>query len=148
MGKLDLVLPYSIVEKFLVRARTVYPQLLSYGIVGVFTNLTCYGLYILLTLSWLDPKVAVSLLYPIGAIFGYLGHSRFAFSYTGTHKRGISRYLQAHFLGYLINISILYVYTDLLGYPHPLIQAIAVFAVAGVLFVLFRYYVFPQRPLT
>jgi putative flippase GtrA len=125
-----------------------FQQFFSFGIVGVLTNLFGYGLYLLLTWSWLDPKVAVSFLYPIGAIIGYLGHSRFAFSYTGTHERGISRYLQAHFLGYLTNLSILYVFTDLLGYPHSLIQAIAVFAVAGVLFVLFRHYVFSQRSLT
>ncbi len=136
-------------EKTMLSLKLATPQqFLSFGIVGVLTNLFGYCLYLLLTWSWLDPKVAVGFLYPIGAIIGYLGHSRFAFSYTGSHKRGISRYLQAHLAGYLTNLSILYVFTDLLGYPHPLIQAIAIFAVAGILFILFRFYVFPQRSLT
>ena len=123
-------------------------QIVRYGLVGVFNNSVGYLIYLLLTWRLLDPKVAVTLLYPIGAFIGYYGNSRFAFSYSGSHLKGLTRYITAHVIGYVSNILILFVFVDFLGYRHFVIQAIAIFAVAGILFVLFRYYVFQQRTLT
>jgi putative flippase GtrA len=91
--------------------------------------------------------VAVTLLYPIGALSGYIGHSKFAFLYSGSHLFGVLRYVFAHLIGYGLNITILYICVDLLGYLHQLIQALAIFVVAGILFLMYRYYVFPQKAL-
>ena len=122
-------------------------QITRYGLVGLLNNSLGYLIYLLLTWYWLDPKVAVTVLYPIGALLGYFGNSKLAFFYSGSHLFGLLRYVLAHFIGYGTNIAILYTFVDLLGYPHPFIQAIAIFVVAGVLFLLFRYYVFPQKAL-
>ena len=119
-------------------------QMVRYGLVGVLINLLGFLIYLSLTWLRLDPKFAVTLLYPIGAFLGYIGNSRFSFDYSGSHLSGILRYVVAHIVGYVTNILILYFFVDLLGYPHPLIQAIAIFIVAGVLFLQFRYYVFTQ----
>lgn len=124
-----------------------WPQLASYGLIGAAVNLAGFVIYLLLTCKWLDPKFAVTILYPIGALMGYYGNSQFAFYYSGSHLYGLLRYVFAHLIGYGTNIAILYTFVDLLGYSHPLIQAIAVFVVAGILFLLFRYYVFPQKSL-
>ena len=118
-------------------------QLAKYVAVGLVANGIGYTVYLLVTWVGLDPKVAITLLYPFGALIGYFGHFKIAFLYCGSHSKSIFRYLQAHIVGYSLNFVILYCFVDLLGYPHPLIQAFAVFAVAGVLFFLFRYYVFP-----
>lgn len=123
----------------------LFYQVLAYGLVGVTHNLFTFVLFLLLTWKWLDPKIAVTLLYPVGALIGYLGNAKLSFSFSGAHLMGLYRFFIAHIVGYLTNILILFVFVDLLGYPHFLIQAIAIFAVAGVLFFLFRYYVFPQR---
>ena len=123
----------------------LFYQVLAYGLVGVTHNLFTFVLFLLLTWKWLDPKIAVTLLYPVGALIGYFGHAKLSFSFSGAHLMGLHRFFIAHVVGYLTNILILFVFVDLLGYPHFLIQAIAIFAVAGVLFFLFRYYVFPQR---
>ena len=122
-------------------------QLAPYGLVGIVVNAVGFVIYLLLTWKWLEPKMAVNLMYPIGALLGYFGNSKFAFSYSGSHLFGILRYVLAHLIGYGINIAILYTFVDLLGYPHSLIQAIAIFVVAVVLFLLFRNYVFPQKAL-
>ena len=119
-------------------------QLLRYGAVGIFNNLLGYLLYILLTWLWIDPKMAITLLYPIGAITSYFGHAKYAFSYNGGHWNGFARFVIAHCIGFGINIGLLYLFWNLLGYPHQLVQAFAIFIVAGVLFLLFRYFVFPQ----
>jgi len=51
-----------------------------------------------------------------------------------------------HPIGYLANLALLYVFTDRLGYPHQVVQAAAIFVVAGILFLLFRFFVFPAVP--
>lgn len=121
-------------------------QIGRYAVVGILNNLRGYLTYLLLTWLWLDPKVAVSLMYPLGAFFAYFGHARYSFSYVGSKFMGAIRYFFAHLVGYLSNIGILYLLSDKLGYPHQLVQLLAITMVAGLLFILFRYFVFPRRP--
>lgn len=121
-------------------------QLLRYAVVGLLTNAAGYLVYLALTWLWLEPKAAVSVLYPIGVLMGYFGHARYSFAYEGTFGRGLARYLAAHAAGYALNVSLLYVFSDRLGYPHEAVQAAAIFLVAGVLFLLFRFFVFPHAP--
>ena len=121
-------------------------QVVRYGKVGVLNNLLGYLIYLMLTWLWLDPKLAVTLMYPIGAVTAYFGHAKYAFSYTGCRWHGILRYALAHLIGYGANIGILHVFSDYLGYPHQMVQAVAICAVAGILYLLFRYFVFPTGP--
>lgn len=120
-------------------------QVVRYGMVGVLNNLLGYLIYLLITWLWLDPKVAVTLMYPIGAVTAYFGHSRYSFAYSGRTSRGILRYAIAHLIGYGANIGMLYVFSDRLGFPHQLVQALAIVAVAGILYLMFRYFVFRNR---
>ncbi|MCY1546854.1 GtrA-like protein [compost metagenome] len=114
--------------------------------VGVLNNLLGYLIYLVVTWVWLDPKVAVTLMYPIGAVTAYFGHAKYAFAYSGQTSHGIARYVIAHLIGYGANIGLLYVFSDRLLFPHQLVQAVAIVGVAGILFLLFRYFVFPNRP--
>lgn len=121
-------------------------QVVRYGVVGVLNNLLGYLIYLVVTWVWLDPKVAVTLMYPIGAVTAYFGHAKYAFAYSGQTSHGIARYVIAHLIGYGANIGLLYVFSDRLLFPHQLVQAVAIVGVAGILFLLFRYFVFPNRP--
>jgi putative flippase GtrA len=126
---------------------STYPalrQIIRYGVVGVFNNLLGYLIYLLITFYWLDPMVAVSLLYPVGVAIGYFGHSKYAFVYQGKNTRALVRYLTAHLISYGLNLLILYIFWEKLKFPHQIVQAAAIFIVAGVLFLLFRYFVFPH----
>jgi putative flippase GtrA len=118
--------------------------LARYGVVGVLNNLLGYLIYILVTLLWLDAKVAVTLMYPIGAVTAYFGHARYSFAYSGRTSFSVVRYSIAHMIGYGVNISLLYLLSDLLGYPHQLVQAAAIISVGGILYLLFRHFVFPN----
>ena len=120
-------------------------QVRRYGIVGVLNNLLGYLIYLFITWFWLDPKIMVTLMYPIGAVTAYYGHAKYAFSYNGRHSHGLVRYIIAHLIGYGANIGMLYLFWNRLGYPHQLVQAVAIVVVAGVLFLLFRYFVFSER---
>ena len=118
-------------------------QLIRYVIVGVFTNLTGYLIYLGVTWFGVDPKIAVSLLYPIAVLVAYFGHVRYTFADSENSSGGVFRYILAHVVGFIMNLSLLYILHDLMGAPHQLVQLLAIFLVAGVLFLLFKYYVFP-----
>ena len=120
-------------------------ELRKYAVVGILNSLLGYLIYLLITSFWLDPEVVVTLMYPIGAVSAYFGHAKYAFSYKGRHSHGLVRYIIAHLIGYGANIGMLYFFWNQLGYPHQLVQAFAVVVVAGVLFLLFRYFVFSER---
>jgi putative flippase GtrA len=120
-------------------------QLVRYGVVGVLNNLLGYLIYVAVTWLWLEPKLAITLMYPVGALTGYFGHARYAFQYDGRVSHGLLRYTISHLLGYGADVGMLYVFADRLGYPHQIVQAAAIFVVGGLLFVLFRYFVFPGR---
>ena len=117
-------------------------QVIRYGVVGVINNTWGYLIYLLVTWLGLEPKLAITLLYPIGAVTAYFGHAKYSFAYRGKAVSGIWRFVIAQLTGYTVNVVTLHVFSDLLGFPHQLVQAASIFIVAGVLFVLFRYYVF------
>lgn len=123
----------------------VLPQLLRYGAVGLAVNFLGYVVYLVVTL-WLEPKLAVTVLYPVGVLMGYFGHARYSFRFAGHRGRALARYIGAYVAGYLVNEMLLYVFTDRLGLPHQAVQAAAIFVVAGILFLLLRFFVFPAKP--
>lgn len=120
-------------------------QMARYVGVGVLNNLLGYLIYLAVTWLWLDPKLAVTLLYPIGAMTAYFGHAKYAFNYQGAHSHGLLRYVSAHLIGYGVNVSLLYIFSDRLHYPHQAVQAVAIFAVGGILYLLFKLWVFPKH---
>lgn len=117
-------------------------QITRYGVVGLLNNLLGYLIYLVITWLWLDPKLAVTLLYPIGATTAYFGHAKYAFAYEGKATQGVLRYVAAHLTGYTINVLLLYVLTDKFGFAHQFVQILAILVVGGVLFLLLRYWVF------
>jgi putative flippase GtrA len=122
----------------------VLGQIVRYGIVGVLNNLLGYFIYLLVTYFWLNPKIAISLLYPVGATSAYFGHSKYSFSYKGTRKYALWRYIVAHLISYGVNYLMLYILWGKFNFPHQAVQAAAIFVCAGTLFLLFKYFVFPH----
>ncbi|MBW4710821.1 GtrA family protein [Roseobacter sp. YSTF-M11] len=120
-------------------------QLFSYAFVGIASNLAGYLAYLLITGLWLPPKLAMSILYAVGATVGYFGNKKLTFSHSADVMGSALRYVIAHLIGYGINLTLLIIFVDQLGYPHQWVQAIAIFCVAGYLFVAFKFFVFPSR---
>lgn len=119
-------------------------QLVRYGLVGAASNAILYGIYLLITYFGVEPKRAMTILYIVGALMGFFGHRKWTFTHQGAMLGSGARYFIAHCLGYLLNFLLLLIFVDKLGYPHQWVQASAIFVVAGFLFVVFRYFVFPK----
>lgn len=118
-------------------------QVFRYSIVGILNNLWGYSLYLFVTWLGMDPKLAVSILYPVAMFSAYFAHSKYSFKYPKWRSSSKFRFIISHIIGYAVNVMILSIFVDGFGYPHQMVQAAAIFVVAGVLFFLLRYYVFP-----
>jgi len=118
-------------------------QLVRYAVVGIASNVSGYLAYLLITWLGVGPKLAMTCLYALGATVSFIGNRRWTFSHTGSISRSAVRFAIAHALGYLLNLSILLIFVDHFGFPHQLVQAVAIVVVALFLFVLFRAFVFP-----
>lgn len=120
-------------------------QLIRYGLVGVASNAAIYFVYLLITYLGVEPKIAMTLVYVIGASIGFIGNRKWTFTHRGDSSSAALRYFLAHIFGYLLNFLILFSFVDRLGYAHQWVQAAAIIIVAGFLFIVFKYFVFRER---
>lgn len=128
-----------------VAGRSVLGQLWRFGLVGVSTNLVGYLAYLGLTHAGLPPKVTMTCLYIIGAALSFVLNRRWTFGHTSAVSVAGVRFALAHAGGFTVNYAMLALLHDRLGWPHELVQAMAIVVVAGGLFVAFRVFVFPVR---
>lgn len=128
--------------RLLTREATV--RFLRYAGVGVISNVAGYLLYLLITWLGLGPKTAMTTLYGAGAAIGFIGNRQWAFKHRGSVLQSALRYGAAHLCGYGLNLCMLFYLTDRLGYPHQLVQALAVVVVAIFLFMALNLFVFPR----
>ena len=129
-------------SNFCMKIKTSVIQLFRYGLVGIASNLSGYVLYLLLTYLGSTPKITMSFLYVMGAVIGFWGNRKFAFAHTGSLFGSGVRYAISHCIGFLLNLVILIVMVDKMGYAHQWVQAVAIFVVAGFLFLAFKFFVF------
>jgi putative flippase GtrA len=117
-------------------------QLVRYAAVGIATNVSGYAVYLLVTWAGMEPKVAMTSLYLMGAVASFFANRRWTFSHEGSIAAGGVRFGIAHLLGYLVNLGLLMIFVDRLGFPHQAVQAAAIVIVALLLFALFKWFVF------
>lgn len=121
-------------------------QFIRYATVGLISNAIGFAIYLAMTAAGIDHKTAMSLLYAIGVAQTFLFNKRWSFRHGGMHGPTFIRYCLSYGLGYVINLIVLIVLVDLLGYPHQLVQGVMVLSLAVMLFLLQKFWVF--RPET
>lgn len=124
------------------KTRGSLAQLTRYAFVGIVSNSAGYLVYLLFTYLGATPKLTMTLLYGVGAAVGYIGNRNLTFAHQGNLFGSGLRYLMAHCFGYCFNLVILIVFVDKFGYVHQWVQAVAIFVVAGFLFIAFKIFVF------
>lgn len=121
-------------------------QFIRYALVGIVSNVSGYLVYLLITYLGVPPKPAMTMLYVVGATLGFLGNHSITFNYQGRVLGAGARYIVIHAIGYLLNLSLLVIFVDRLGYSHQVVQAAAVLVVATFLFIAFKLFVFRPHP--
>lgn len=117
-------------------------QFVKYLIIGAASNAAGYCTYLLLTHFALPPKLAMTLLYATTATLSFFGNKSTTFSHEGRLFGAGVRYIIAQSVGYFINLAILMVFVDQLGYNHRIVQAAAIVIVAFYLFFSLKLFVF------
>jgi putative flippase GtrA len=120
-------------------------QFARYALLGLAINAGGYLVYLAVTALGAEPKAVMSALYASGVLLGFVGNRQWAFAHAGRMLPSLARFLAAHALGYLLNLALLVVFVDRLGYPHQAVQAVAIGVVACFLFALLRLFVFRSR---
>ena len=121
-------------------------QLFRYAVVGQLSNILLYGAYLSLTWLGVEPKIAMTLVYAVGVVQTFFFNKHWSFSHRGTYGPAFTRYCIAYALGYAMNFLAFLWMVDRLKYPHQLVQAGMIIVVAATLFIVQRYWVFPQGP--
>jgi putative flippase GtrA len=120
-------------------------QLMRYALVGVVGNSLGYSAYLVITYVGATPKITMSIVYICITIFSFFANKKYTFDADkGSVSIGV-KYIISHLFGYLINLSILAVMVDRLGYPHQLVQLCAIIVVAMYLFFMLKLFVFSKR---
>lgn len=122
-------------------------QMFRYLTLGVLMNSVGYLLYILMTSFGIDPKVAMSIGYVIGLVVSFSGNREWTFSHEGSFSWAASRFFLMHLSGYLFNLACLYVFVDMYGYPHYIVQLCAMAVLAGYFFLVLKLFVFKPQSL-
>jgi len=122
--------------------RPVVRELVRYGLVGATINALGYLAYLGIVGLGADPKLAVTIVYGTAVVIGFVANRNLTFGHEGRMGRAAVRYLAVQFTGYLIDVAMLEVGVDRWGYPHELVQALAVGVVAVFLFVTMKLFVF------
>lgn len=117
-------------------------KLFNYALVGIAINFSGYMFYLLFTYFGATPKITMTLLYGVGVAVGFWGNRKLTFAHKGSLLGSGVRYLIAHCFGYFINLALLIIFVDHFMYAHQWVQALAIFVVAGFLFLVFKYFVF------
>ena len=121
-------------------------QFIRYVTVGLASNGVLFAAYLLLTTVGMGPKPAMTLLYAMGVIQTFFFNKRWSFRHGGNHGPAFVRYCASYALGYGLNLAALWVLVDRLGYPHQIVQGIMILALAMMLFLLQKFWVFPATP--
>ena len=117
-------------------------QFARFAVVGVLSNLFLYGIYILLTLAALEPRVAMSITYAGGVLFAFFLNRHWTFAHRGPKTSALTRYVVVYALGYVFNYLMLSILVDDVGYPHEIVQACLIVILAAAFFLAQKFWVF------
>lgn len=124
-----------------------YKEFLRFAVVGVISNGVLYAAYLVATAAGAAPKIAMSVLYCLGVAATFCFNKRWSFDFSGGNRGPFVRYCLSYVVGFVLNLLTLHILVDRLGYPHQLVQGLAVVEVAVILFLLHKLWVFrPADP--
>ncbi len=121
---------------------TIKKQFIRMVIVGLCTNGAGFLLFILVTSLGVSPILTISIFYPINIGLSFYYNKAWSFGHHGHLAVSAKKYLIVYCGCYILNVIILAFFNSYLGFSHLVVQFIALFPIALLLFVAQRYWVF------
>ncbi len=118
-------------------------EFVKFIITGVISN-TISFLIFMFVIYVLDigHKTAASILFMVGMTLNYLVNKKWTFNKLDSTHRMLEKYLLTYFLGYFLNIGILYFFVDYLNYEAGWVQFFVIGFLVIYYFLLNKYFVF------
>lgn len=123
-------------------------DLIRYGAVGVSNSALGFLLYVLFTKLGASPVLTISIFYPIHIGLAFYLNKKWSFSHKDRIPAPVVRYLIAYLGCYFLNVTVLKFFSGYLGFSHLVVQAIAIFVFAFLLFLIQKYWVFRTQGIT
>ena len=120
-------------------------QIVKYGAVGVVVNVAGYALFLLLLWLGIEHKLAVTLLYPVGALVSFWLNRTLVFRSEVSLPSSLVRLILMLLSGYILNIGMLYFFVDRNGHDPRIIQIFSFIAVAVLFFLVNKLFVHGNR---
>ena len=117
-------------------------QVVRYGVVGIASNGLLYVLYLAMTHYGLGHKLAMTVAYVIGVAQTFAFNRRWTFDHQGRLGASFVRYVASYGIGYFVNLLALAALVDHLELPHEWVQGAMILCIAGLVFLLQKYWVF------
>ena len=122
--------------------RSKFLPSIRFGVIGLSSNLLLYLIYLKFTNLGIGHKFAMSLHYIVGVLQTFVLNKNWTFSLLRYLSLTFMRYISLYTVGYLINLGVLFLMVDRLGYSHKWVQIMTVPVVALLLFVMQKTWVF------
>lgn len=122
----------------------VRSQLLRYAVVGLTSNALLYLSYLALTRVGIEPKLAMTLVFAAGVTYTFFLNKRWTFAHGGSVSRTYARYWVAYGAAYGLNLGLLALFVDRVGYAHEVVQGALILGNAALLFLLQKFWVFRE----
>jgi putative flippase GtrA len=116
-------------------------QFFRYVLVGLGLNSSLYLMFVIFTRYGIHYQVSMTICYVMGILLGHALHGRISFSARRNHQTFL-RYIIAYAFGYFVNFLGLLLLVELLALSKYLSQALMIFVVAVMLFLMQRAWVF------
>lgn len=116
-------------------------QLARYYLVGALINAGGYAAFLVLLHEEIEPKIAASILYVIGALISFWLNRKLVFDSTVQIHTSLIRLFAMLLAGYVLNILMLYIFVDLYNAPAWLIQIASVILVSVFFYLVNKFYV-------
>ena len=117
-------------------------EVVRFGIVGLVSNVVLYLLYLLFTAHGIGHKVAMTLLFTVGTLQTFFFNKRWTFSFRGFEKSIFTKYVVIYGIAYTTNLAGLVLLVDYLRFNHEIVQGIMIIALAILLFLIQKHWVF------
>jgi putative flippase GtrA len=115
---------------------------LRFGLIGGLNNLLSYGIFVVLTLAGVASIAAASITYETGMVVSYLANRTFTFRHSGSTRRSVLRFVVVNIAGYAVNVAILAVFVEQIGWNALIVQLGAIVVVATGIYLGMRFWVF------
>jgi putative flippase GtrA len=121
-------------------------RLVKFVVVGLVSNVVCYGLYLLLAAQGVTPHWALTGVYLLGVLQSFIGNRHWTFDHRGPATTALLRFAVLYAMGYGLSSAVLHAALAWLRWPHQAGMALAMVVCAVFLFIGQRLWVFSNRP--